>query len=113
MKKPRYKYENVSCIGVYDADTITVIVDYGNKLTQELKVRFARINAPEVRGDQKEKGIISRDWLRDRILGKNIILESIKMEKYGRLLCEVWDMFGQNLNDELVLKELAEYKDYD
>lgn len=113
LKRPKitYCYENVRCIKVYDADTITVIIDFGMKLTQEIKVRFARINAKEVRGKEKKDGIKARDYLRERILDKNIKLESKKFEKYGRLLCEVYYK-NKNLNDELVSKKLAKYVKY-
>ena len=111
--KPRYRYENVQCIECYDADTITAIIDFGMKLTQEVRVRLARINAPEVKGPETPQGKIARDFLRKRILNQPIVLESLKFEKYGRLLCEVYDQSGKNINDELVRVNLAQYKDYE
>lgn len=103
----RYRYENVKCLDCYDGDTITVLIDYGNKLTQELTVRFANINTPEVKGDEKEFGKEVRDYVKSRIEGKPIALESIKMEKFGRLLCLVYDHEGKCLNEELVEKGFA------
>ncbi len=99
---------------VYDGDTITVDVDLGfNVSLKKEKFRLSRINAPEVRGDEKEKGYISRDWLRERVLNKEIILVTNKDKKgkYGRWLTDVW-IDGVCVNDELVEKGLAEYKDY-
>jgi len=67
----------------------------------------------EVRGPEREKGIISRDWLRQRILYKEVVLVTLKDKKgkYGRWLAEVW-IDDVRVNDELVDEGLAEYKDY-
>jgi len=101
-------------IKVYDGDTITVDIDVGFHITMKKeKVRLFRINTPEVRGVEKPQGIISRDWLRERILDKEIILATVKDKKgkYGRWLADVF-IDGVCVNDELVEKGLAEYKEY-
>jgi len=99
---------------VYDGDTITVDIDVGFHITMKNeKIRLYRINTPEVRGAQKEQGIISRDWLRQRILEKEITLVTVKDKKgkYGRWLADIW-IDDICVNDELVRNELAEYKEY-
>lgn len=99
---------------VYDADTITADIDLGFHVSLKgEKIRLFRINAPEVRGPEREKGIISRDWLREKILNKEIILitHKDKKGKYGRWLADVW-MDDVCINDELVNQSLAVYKDY-
>jgi micrococcal nuclease len=107
-----FNYEHVICIDAYDADTITVIIDHGATIKQELRVRLARIDAPEVRGDEREQGTKARNYMRIRILNKPIKLKSLKFEKYGRLLCEVYDEEGNNINDELVSNGYAKYRTY-
>ncbi|MDZ8119537.1 thermonuclease family protein [Pontiella agarivorans] len=103
---------------VYDGDTITVDIDLGLKIAvRGEKIRLHRINAPEVRGAEKEAGKVSRDFLRSRILGKEILIETIKDKKgkYGRYLAEIWleeNSSYININDELVETGHAEYKDY-
>jgi len=99
---------------VYDGDTITVDVDIGFHVSLKgEKFRLYRINTPEVRGDERDQGIISRDWLRERILDKEIMLVTVKDKKgkYGRWLADVW-IDDICVNDELVSNGLAEYKDY-
>ena len=99
---------------VYDGDTITVDIDLGfHVVLKKETFRLYRINTPEVRGVEREQGLISRDWLRERILHKNIVLvtKKDKKGKYGRWLADIW-MDGICLNDELVEKGLAEYKTY-
>ena len=104
---------------VYDADTITVNVDLGfHTWAHDEKIRLARINAPEVRGKEKVQGKVARDWLRNKILGKAILLRTLKNKKgadskgkFGRYLGEVI-LDGVNINDTLVEVGHAEYKDY-
>ena len=56
-----------------------------------------------MRGDEKEVGLKVRDILREKILNKNIILESIdnKKGKYGRWLCNI-HYENINLNQWLI-----------
>jgi len=99
---------------VYDADTITVNVDLGmNTWRHDVKIRLARINAPEVRGPERDQGLKARDWLRGRIDGQQIILRTQrdKKGKFGRWLGEIY-LDGENLNDALVNAGHAVYKTY-
>ena len=42
---------------IYDGDTITVDIDLGfDIILHKQKIRLLRINAPEVRGEQREEG---------------------------------------------------------
>ncbi|NWF38201.1 nuclease [Mariprofundus sp. NF] len=104
---------------VYDGDTCTVDIDLGLGVWKYgEKVRLYRINTPELRGDERAEGLISRDRLRELIDGKVILLETVKDKKgkYGRYLAEIWlateDGSWKNINDQLVLEGLAEYKSY-
>tara|TARA_B100000927_G_scaffold288731_1_gene283847 strand:- start:131 stop:547 length:417 start_codon:yes stop_codon:yes gene_type:complete len=112
---PQYQYPAL-VINVYDGDTITVNIDlgFGVELKKQ-KIRLYGINTPEVRGSSRDLGIISRDYVREKILNKNIILQSIKDKKgkYGRWLGIV--LIGDeklNLNKELISKNLAIFADY-
>ncbi len=113
-----YQYKAV-VTKVYDGDTITVEIDLGFKTSVKgEKIRLSRINTPEVRGASREEGLKSRDYLRSLILDKEIILETIrdKKGKYGRYLGEVFykqeDGEWLNINNHLVDKGLAEFKEY-
>ena len=110
---PAYLYE-ANVTEVYDGDTITVDIDLGlGTWVHSEKLRLHRINAPEVRGESRPQGIASRDWLREQVLGKEVIVQTIKDKKgkYGRYLAEVW-LEGQNINDLLVENGFAEFKEY-
>jgi micrococcal nuclease len=111
----KYQYPAL-VVSVYDGDTITVNIDlgFGVELKKQ-KIRLYGINTPEVRGASKEQGIISRDYVRAKILHKMITLQSIKDKKgkYGRWLGMV--LMGEedvNLNKELITKDFAVFADY-
>ncbi len=99
---------------VYDGDTVTANIDLGMGVWKNKeRLRLNRINAPEMRGERRAQGRISRDWLRSRILDEPVIIKTLhdKKGKYGRYLAEIWHD-GKNINDLLVTKGLAEYKTY-
>ncbi len=99
---------------VYDGDTITVDIDlgFGMKFTGQ-KIRLYGINTPEVRGPERPEGLVARDWLRERILGKQIVLTTVKDRKgkYGRYLGRVF-LSGDNINSELIDRGLAREATY-
>ncbi|CAM3274392.1 thermonuclease family protein [Aequorivita lipolytica] len=85
-----YHYK-AKIIAVYDGDTVTALVDLGFLHTQEMKLRLYGINTPEIRGEEKEQGIIARDILREMILDKEVQIRSYKDKqgKYGRYLANI------------------------
>ncbi|MCU7795609.1 MAG: thermonuclease family protein [Candidatus Thiodiazotropha sp. (ex Myrtea spinifera)] len=113
MIKNQYLY-NALVTAVYDGDTVTVDIDLGLHVwVKAEKLRLHRINAPEIRGVEREQGLIARDWLRQKILNQPLVIETIQdtKGKYGRYLVELW--LGEvNINDVLVSEGLAEYKAY-
>jgi micrococcal nuclease len=118
MKHSLYTYK-AKVISVYDGDTCTVDIDLGlNTWVRGEKLRLHRINAPEMRGAEKVEGKKSRDFLRGKILDKEITLQSIKDKKgkYGRYLAEIWiedeNENEININDFIVSEGFAVYKDY-
>lgn len=113
-----YEYKVKKILKIYDGDTITVDIDLGFGITKTDKLRLAMIDTPEVRGEEREEGLISRDWLRERLYtaeenGSEIIIKTYKDKqgKYGRYIAEVY-VDGVLINAELVTKGLAEYKTY-
>jgi micrococcal nuclease len=88
-----YEY-NAKVISVYDADTMRVDIDLGFGVWLKNQViRWLKIDAWEVRGEEHDKGILARDRVRELILGKEVILKTYKDEKgkYGRWLAEVYN----------------------
>ena len=78
---------------VYDGDTITVDIDLGFGVCRKgQKIRLLGIDTPEIRGDEREEGLKSRDALRGQIINKWVSIKTFKDKKgkYGRWLGEVW-----------------------
>lgn len=107
-----YEYEAI-VTSVYDGDTITVDVDLGLYIwARGEKIRLVGIDTPEVRGAERPEGLVSRDWLRERIEGKKIILKTQKAGtgkgKYGRWLGEIFlPGEAQSLNSQMINLGLA------
>ena len=97
---------------VYDADTVTLLIDVGFKTFRREKVRLYGIDTPEIKTkDLKEKrlGLEARDFLRDLILLKDVTIETLKQGKFGRYLVKIW--IGElYVNDKLI--ELGYAKEY-
>lgn len=86
-----YHYK-ATVVSVYDGDTITVDIDLGFSATLRMAVRLARINAPEVRGEQRAAGLTAAEALRQLLpAGQEVFLRTYKdgREKYGRYLADV------------------------
>lgn len=84
---------------VVDGDTV--------EATATLKIRLDFIDAPEKTGKEKELGLVSLQWLKDRLEGKEVEIDVKKIDMYDRFLSVIY-MDGVNVNGELVKKHLAE-----
>ncbi len=107
-----YEYK-AKITAVYDGDTLTAEVDLGFNIKITEKFRLSGLNAPEVKGDERGDGLISRDRLRDKILGREVIIKTFKdsTEKYGRYIAEIY-LESENVNEWLISEGLAERKKY-
>lgn len=103
-----YKAEVIS---VYDGDTVTLMIDQGMKHFARVKVRMIGIDTPEIRTkdlEEKKRGYEAKDYLKSRIEGKTIIVQTLKKGKFGRWLGVMWDYtedaddLGESLNDEMI-----------
>jgi micrococcal nuclease len=95
---------------VYDGDSITCDIDLGCYVRlYDQKIRLLGINTPEIRGEQREQGLISRDRLREKILDKWVVIQTQKDKKgkYGRWLGTIW-LEEENINEWLLTEGLAE-----
>ena len=104
---------------IYDGDTIRVEIDLGFGLkwrgsdNRGVQIRLFGLDTPEIKGPEKEKGIISRDFLRNLLLGKEVTLKTVKdsSEKYGRYLGII--LFDSlNVNEFLIEEGLAKRMNY-
>jgi len=98
---------------IVDADTIDVDIDLGFKMKTEQRLRLARVDAWEVRGEERVKGLKAKEFVEDVIpVGTRVTVRTEKTGKYGRYIAEVIYMpksieeFKENgmlnLSDELL-----------
>ena len=109
MIGPSYTY-SAKVLSIYDADTFTVEVDCGFSIKTIIPVRLFGINAPEIRGEEKEKGLEAKRFVQSILLDKDVIIKTYKKpgDKYGRWLAEIIGDFGEgnprNLTNLLLTK---------
>jgi endonuclease YncB( thermonuclease family) len=82
-------------IKVYDGDTITIAskLPYDKSPIYSFSVRLNGIDCPEIKGkNDKEKQCaqIAKNSLSDLILDKTVTLKNLDIEKYGRILADVY-----------------------
>lgn len=93
--QPMYRYRAL-VTGVYDGDSITVDLDLGFYIwMRSQKLRLLGIDTPELNSKDavvRSAGIVARDKLRELVLGKSVVVETVKddKEKYGRWLANVF-----------------------
>lgn len=101
---------------IYDADTVRLVADLGFGLTSELgPCRLYGIDAPEMRGSDRPKGILARDWLRELLEAQEeFTIRTFKDDKgkYGRYLCVIELDDGTNVNEALIAAGHAVAREY-
>ena len=103
--------------GVWDGDTIDLLIDCGFNQFARQRIRVLGVNTPEMRGHEKSLGILSRqktlEWLSKAKTGQGrwpLIIETKKVDNFGRWLATVQRKSdGQFLTDYLLDLGYPEY----
>lgn len=98
-----YTYK-AELVRVIDGDTIVLDIDLGFETwLRNQTIRLYGIDTPEITGQTKQEGLAVKEWVKERLQGGEVILQSIqdKKGKFGRWLGIVL-VEGNNLNDELI-----------
>lgn len=97
---------------IYDGDTIRVDIDLGfGIIFRDQSLRLLGIDTPEVRGEERPQGLISKAFVEQRIPVGSVIkiaTQKDRKEKFGRYLATVY--YGEelkNLNEELLQNGMA------
>jgi len=110
-----YKYNGLVTRTV-DGDTIDVLLDLGCNVHIAERCRLLGINTKETYGvkkdsDEYKEGMIAKEWLQDKIEGKEVIIRTYKDKKgkYGRYLVEIFleEDSCMSVNEAMVEKGLA------
>ncbi len=104
---PDIKKLDGKVVKVADGDTFTLL-DNNN---QQVRVRLHGIDAPE-RG--QDFGNVSREKLNNLVFGKEVIIEEMDVDRYGRTVAIVFTQDGVCVNEMMLKEGLAwHYKEYD
>lgn len=82
---------------IVDGDTLEVLI----------KVRMARIDAPETKGKEKPMGEVTKAYITGKLLEKEIVMAIQGTDVYDRTLAEIY-LDGKNVNDQMVEDKKAE-----
>jgi micrococcal nuclease len=104
------------CVHVYDGDTIHVVFKMPNSNDcYKWVIRMMGIDTPEMKTKntyEKQLAIKARDFLRDLILDKIIVVDCLDFDKYGRLLGDLYVEGNEmTISNQLIEKGYA--KAYD
>ena len=92
----RYKAEIVKIV---DGDTFDFNVDLGFGLKMKIRVRTKDYDAPEVRGEEREEGLIVKQKCVELFKEcKDIRVMTTKKGKYGRWIADIW-LDGKDIRD--------------
>lgn len=84
-----YEYK-AKITNVVDGDTFDFEIDLGFGITYKNRLRLYGLDTPEVRGSEREEGLRVKDYVKQLIDGKEVILITRKWKgKYGRYIAEV------------------------
>lgn len=92
-------------INVVDGDTVDAIVDLGYYINITVRFRFLNIDTPEIRSKDNKKALEAKQYVIDKLLNKEVYIQSFKSDSFGRWLCYIWYNENDeciNLNDECI-----------
>ena len=124
MKK--YVY-SIKILKIVDGDTIDAEIDLGFYTKVKKRIRLYGINTPETRLQskiknlderkaEKERGLLAKARLREICQKNEILLESVGLGKYGRVLGKLYfaeeneyqESLDESINSLLICEGLAE-----
>ena len=98
-------------IKVYDGDTITIQfrLPYKESPLYKISVRLNGLDCPELKTKnliEKQCSQIAKQKVSDLLFGQTVEFKNVSMEKYGRLLADVY-FKGKSVNQWLLDNHLA------
>ena len=104
-------------IKVYDCDTITIATKFPyltslseSNIMYRFHVRLLGIDTPEMKTkneDEKTVAHLAQKTLSDLILNKNVSLKNTSLDKYGRVLANVYTENGIELSNWTITNRFA------
>jgi len=96
---------------VVDGDTIDLIIDLGFRITTHQRIRLEDIDTPEVRGEEREDGLVSKAFVEEHMpVDSDVMVATSKTGKYGRWLGKVYTVSDDIVSDKSIGDMLLEAK---
>jgi len=106
-----YNYLIKEIIKVIDGDTIDIILDVGFNISTKQRIRINRIDTPETNSkniQEKQLALEAKEFVAMWLVNQNkLTIKTLKDDKYGRMLGEIFNERGECLNDILLEKGYA------
>ena len=97
-------------IKCYDGDSCTIVAKlYPDEPVYRFSLRLNGIDAPELRSknvNEKYAAHHVKTKISEKILNKYVNLKNVKMDKYGRILCDIY-FNNENINEWLINNRYA------
>ena len=78
------------CRYVVDGDTFDVLIDLGFNNYAYETLRLRDVDTPEIRGEERERGLIAKARVQELLLDKPVLVRSFKdVETFGRFVADV------------------------
>jgi len=114
-----YEY-NAYVTRVVDGDTFDAIVDLGFHVSVNLRFRLADVDTPEIFHPscpaERIHGYEAKAFVENRILNKNIVVQTKKTGKYGRWIAHVIELIDDenppSLSEQLIEAGLEKRDSY-
>jgi len=100
-----YGDADCSLVEVIDGDTIRCdIKGYPDIIGKGISVRFRDVNTPEIKGEQRPQGLISKKKLEALLAGaETVMLKDISRDKYFRIDADIYHK-GRKINTNELLQ---------
>jgi len=108
-------------IKVYDCDTITIATKFPyltslneSSIMYRFHVRLLGIDTPEMKSkneDEKSIAQLAQKALSELILNKNVSLKNTSLDKYGRILANIYTENGIELSNWAISNRFAVFYD--
>lgn len=105
---------NGKVTNVVDGDTVDMTVDLGFNVSTNIRIRLAEINAPEMKSTDKlerEMAELSKKFLSEKVLNKEVLLDSSGKDKYGRWIGTIY-VNNIPVNQQMVTEGFADPHKY-
>ncbi|MCK5176292.1 MAG: thermonuclease family protein [Candidatus Aenigmarchaeota archaeon] len=111
LKKGKYIYK-ANVLKVIDGDTFDVDIDLGFRIITYQRLRLADVDTPEIRGKERPEGLKVKEYVKELIDKKEVLIQVFKVGKYGRYVAEVFLENKEKLSEHLLGKNMAKKVSY-